>query len=82
MTEEWQPIDTAPKESERLILTEDGRVFYGFWCYRPFKEYRDMCGLYIDQDDEIACWMDCRDGTEVNPTHWHPHPMLPDPPAP
>lgn len=77
---EWQPIETAPKDADRLILAEGDRVFYGYWLHRPFKEYRDKDGFYVGQDDEIAGWFDCRDGDEVNPTHWHPHPLLPEPP--
>lgn len=73
---EWLPIESAPKDGH-LILCANGRSFIGTWCYIPFQEYRSEDGVYLDQQDEQAYWMDIADGEELEPTHWMPLPAAP-----
>ncbi len=77
----WQPIETAPKDGLRVILTEGGRVFRGMFVTVEFRERRDSDGNYIDQTDPDAYWMDLASGDVCYPTHWQPEAPLPPPPS-
>lgn len=76
----WQPIETAPKDGESVILTEGGKVFHGGFITIDFKEIRDSDGNFIDQIDPDEFWMNFDDGDSCNPTHWMPDRSLPMPP--
>ena len=62
---EWQPIDTAPKDSRVLVRCESGSVYAAHWVQNP------MTG------DEA--WLVCalEDGTQmlVHPVEWMPLPL-------
>lgn len=74
----WQPIETAPKDGSLQILSDaNGRVFFGAYIVIPFKEYRDVDGFYIGQQDPDEYWMDQENGDSVYPTHWMPLPAPP-----
>lgn len=80
---EWQPIETAPKEKDApLLLTNGESVSQGWWMDEPgyIREHRDLDGRYIGQDesDGYTGWMDCGGGMLPEPTHWMP---LPPPPS-
>lgn len=63
---EWQPIETAPKDMTRVLLT-DGR-------------YVSVGSFYLewDKESDIDCeYGDCCHAT-WSPTHWQP---LPSPPV-
>ena len=69
---QWQPIETAPKDGTNIILFGEGKVTVGGWVSaedqgaEPGEEYLIAAGWWsIDLADN-------------NPTHWMP---LPDPPA-
>ncbi len=61
---EWQPIDTAAKDSTRR------------WLFFPHKQPDDQqcVGWW---DDDYGCWIDYADSNITDPTHWMP---LPEPP--
>ena len=69
---EWQPIETAPKNTDVLVFME-GDVFQGIL---------DKEGGFVDKGwdfpfaDAHGCG--CCAGEENYPTHWMP---LPEPPA-
>jgi hypothetical protein len=91
---EWQPIETAPKDGSDIILgalpqTHDGkpvpvRVTIGRWpSEEECRTYVGDCGGECrcpEYDYEPPFWMSWDGGfTEENPpTHWQP---LPEPPA-
>ena len=77
---EWQPIETAPKDGTRVLVTLE--KCQGFRDKRPmttayFNRY------YPDDPDEMAEWTLAVPGVGYScdekclPTHWTP---LPDPP--
>ena len=76
----WQPIETAPKDGEAVILTEGGKVFHGGFITIDFKEIRDSEGNFIDQIDPDEYWMNFDEGDVCTPTHWMPKRSLPMPP--
>ena len=60
----WQPIETAPKDQEILVWTEDDGAFVAFWW--PVRK----CWRWTSYDlhgDEL-----------LHPTHWMPIPDPPD----
>lgn len=65
--EQWQPIETAPKDWSQVIL------------YYQDSGLDDdvMAGYYSCEDGGKDCWMD-NYGDELKPTHWMP---LPKPPT-
>lgn len=65
--QDWQPIETAPRDGSRVLLATDGDVtsgqfISGEWCLADWA--RDEQGA--------SFWLG-------DPTHWMP---LPDPPPP
>jgi hypothetical protein len=76
---EWQPIETAPKDVDRILIADAGAVEVGEWV--PWTTYvsdlqagwRDA--KYEDGDE----WGSKRtfDQNKRQPTHWMP---LPSPP--
>jgi hypothetical protein len=62
---EWQPIETATKDSTRR------------WLFFPYKHSDDQqcVGWW---DDDYGCWIDHRDSNISDPTHWMPLPEPPD----
>ena len=76
MTQEWQPIETAPKDGAILIYFADGRI-------DPITAM-DILNDAALLTDESHCWLFTCDpqpnvfcGFEAYPTHWMP---LPQPP--
>lgn len=70
--QDWQPIETAPKDGTRvLLLTEHVGVSIGF-----FGPKYSLYGINYGDDWGYGCsW---RDSIQPPPTHWMP---LPDPPV-
>jgi hypothetical protein len=77
----WQPIETAPRDVEVLVLLDDGRTAVAeYWAPPPVE---------IDPDQTFGGWAYCLVGRgkydlglppshEIGePTHWQP---LPEPP--
>jgi hypothetical protein len=73
----WQPIETAPKDGEEVILRHGSRVGSACWVEWPATYEPDGC--LIDEGGES--WSIGHDGDswddEKAPTHWMP---LPEPP--
>lgn len=70
---EWQPIETAPKDTYCLV-TGGTNVYYGFFDgNRWMVENRGLIGN--ESDTTQSLWM--RPSKETPPTHWMP---LPQPP--
>ena len=81
---EWQPIETAPKDGEVLLLTPEG-VDIGEW--------KEACGPSIDDPGHDAGWVGMRYAVPgvtgvhakslyfsepiAQPTHWMPLPEAP-----
>ena len=66
---QWQPIETAPKDGSRLLVSEGGAVQIVAW--RALHSGRENWGP--DDGESVYC-----DGA-FKPSHWMP---LPTPPAP
>jgi len=92
-TNQWRPIETAPKDGTEIILyhpseTFEGnqypaRVSAGAWLEwtNTVSEYHASTGVYLGQSvqNEGAMWMSNDGGFREDspPTHWMP---LPEPP--
>ncbi len=72
MNDEWQPIDTAPKDGT-TILTHSRRL--GHVLVRYDAEHQAERDRFLDR----TCWRVDWDGDYLasDPTHWM---MLPEPP--
>ena len=79
---QWLPIETAPKDGTEILLSNGETVAQGNWLHaEPYiREYRDIDGRYVDQDefDGYDGWIDQTGGMQPDPTHWMP---LPPPPG-
>lgn len=87
MGQEWQPISTAPKDGNKIIVwylnvTNNPRVVIARWLSEEQAEESDADGVGLG-----AGWYECIDNwadyteveiTEGIPTHWMP---LPPPPG-
>jgi len=56
---EWQPIETAPKDGQYLLLWGNG-VFQGFWNGRSWDD-----GDFYDEMSGITHWMPLPAGPEI-----------------
>ncbi len=65
---EWQPIETAPKDEEIIMVNERG------WLRIGYLPRRETMTWVCDDWDDIT-------GKQIYPTHWMPAPELPAPPA-
>jgi len=70
--EEWQPIETAPRDGTGVLLF-DNEIHEGFWDELDYDEFRGA---------PITGWsygaLSWIDDTNFSPTHWMP---LPKPPS-
>lgn len=77
---DWQPIETAPKNGESVILAQGRFVEVGFWVDTSHQEQQLVSSSGRRETYE---WVDVVSGywegtTEIyGPTHWMP---LPEPP--
>ncbi len=76
---QWQPIETAPKDGQKLILFNAGGIGVGSWRYGRFQIWQNGLTpsgmrVAIPLDAEGFHWE--WDGHN-QPTHWMP---LPEPP--
>jgi hypothetical protein len=80
---EWQPIETAPKDGERILLAP--HMMTGWWEFGD-NEWM-VLGIPLNEDHSIAvdwtvqpklffCLYAKQFGIE--PTHWHPLPAPPE----
>lgn len=92
--EDWQPIETAPKDGTVVMLFADATVFegkpvgqrvtMGQWeeWVNTASEYHGTTGEYLGQSEQDggASWISWDGGfTEENPpSHWQPLPAPPD----
>lgn len=67
----WQPIETAPKDADVLLLTDGDEVSFGGWLSAADQ------GAEPDEEFRIAAGWWVYDGFDMKPTHWMP---LPSPP--
>lgn len=84
MTNNWQPIETGPKDGKTVLLgfhnkSGNWRTFRGQWVTR---EYIDEYFEY--PEDTEPCWMEtsvnCEDDNNMwfsDPTHWMSLPEAP-----
>ena len=82
MSDEWQPIETAPKNGDELIgYRPDQGVFVFRWALMEEIVAKDMHGDPIeDYDEDQADWWHDRWGwmeDDLVPTHWMPLPPAP-----
>ena len=68
---DWQPIETAPKDGRRILVTCEGRVFIATYASGWTPEWVDEGSGYWDAS------MDSIDYAHFFATHWMP---LPTPP--
>lgn len=80
---QWQPIETAPKDGTEIILCGDGRVTSGQWVperWPTASEYHGVTGEYLGQFETGQCleaYWSSQDGgfTEQHPPNrWLPLP--------
>ena len=86
---EWQPIETAPKDGTRVIVSKIGKTHdtQGHGIYSD--EYRRI--IFEEEPTIVSVWFACTaryiagqsywsDGIEklVTPTHWMPLPKPPE----
>lgn len=71
MSEDWQPIETAPKD-RRLLLWDGHDMLIGFWGVSPSP----YCFAGWTTGWETASGYDVG-YAPISPTHWQP---LPEPP--
>jgi hypothetical protein len=65
---EWRPIDTAPKDSSKILLTDGHETVCGYW--------GEPTGYFTRQRNQwCSYWWLKRLGTQ--PIYWQP---LPEPP--
>jgi len=64
---EWQPIETAPRDGTRVLLSKVGstEVVSGYWNGIRYED------IPVDE------WLTAPGGWRRQPTHWMP---LPEPP--
>lgn len=67
---DWQPIETAPKERNRLLLGWDPHLLCGQGCHRII-----IWATYLAENRD--CWMSFEAVFPAMVTHWMP---LPEPP--
>jgi hypothetical protein len=68
----WQPIETAPKDGEDILLFEKwGKPFIGYWCVDGWRP--DTSALGIDGDATFRS-----DITQDFVTNWMPLPPPPE----
>lgn len=62
----WQPIETAPRDGTRILLSNENRVGIGQWItnFQSGYNYNDWFSLMLNK-------------FPYNPTHWM---FLPEPP--
>ncbi|WP_424441089.1 DUF551 domain-containing protein [Parvibaculum sp.] len=65
MKPEWQPIETAPKDGTKILLTGP---------HDANGRYMEVCGYWKDRFP--VTWMD----GHGEPTHWMPLPAPPEKP--
>jgi hypothetical protein len=61
----WQPIETAPKDTDVLVFAEDTIGIAKFYVYVYYKP-KGMWAWDVEPDHEI------------HPTHWMPLPAPPE----
>ena len=82
--QQWQQIDTAPKDGTEILLCRGARVTAGQWLAwtDTVDEFHGATGVYLGQSvqDSGECWMTLDGGftDDDPPTHWMP---LPAPPS-
>lgn len=73
-TQEWQPIESAPKDGTSVLLLVNNFAIEGLWCQpvdrnrRPFWDIATIIAVH-------GCG--CCGGDNPEPTHWMPLPPLP-----
>lgn len=76
---EWQPIESAPKDGQKLLLWFLGEVVVGKWS----SDYRWWYGNNVKWFDGQQLVTALQDGVgQGGPTHWQPHPAPPTNPSP
>lgn len=75
MTQEWQAIDTAPKETEVFI----GAFIDGVFKFGRSEMFYEQANKFEGETFSGWVWSidECDDSVAENPTHWMP---LPQPP--
>ncbi len=59
---EWHPIETAPKDGTKVLLSNSEDVFSGCWVESTLRGFE---------------WWSGEQGGTVKPTHWMPLPEPP-----
>jgi len=74
MMDDWQPIDTAPKDGSSVLICVDGKVMEAYFHAGPESAYDDVIGWY-------AIYAQPGDGFEsgkgLDPSHWMHLPKQP-----
>lgn len=74
LTETWQPIETAPKDGTRVLISCDHGEFIAYWSDNASLErcHRGPAWQIFDCED---CWYSW---AVEEPTHWMPLPKSPE----
>ena len=76
-SDQWLPIETAPKNGAEIIMSNGKDVSAGSW-FKGHDGTYDRDGA-PNCDEKDACWMDWSGGMLPEPTHWMPLPPAPQP---
>ena len=70
---EWQPIETAPKDARRILISDQFGIYIAQWAQdAELGQAKTGPGWQIFSCED--CWYSY---VATNPTHWMP---LPEPP--
>ncbi|SEB72509.1 hypothetical protein SAMN05216178_2015 [Pseudomonas saponiphila] len=81
--EQWQPIETAPKDGTEIILRKGDRITAGAWIEwsNSAAEFHATTGVYLGdvEYESGADWSSWDGGFRRDdwPTHWQPLPIPP-----
>jgi hypothetical protein len=84
---DWQPIETAPKDGEKVLITDGKSILIAAWqdCQAEYDKVRLSNGKIVTNRVFHPCWC-IVDGyndeygeypTAESPAHWMPLPELP-----
>lgn len=81
MSEKWKPIESAPKDGTRVLVSNGKYVVIAYWNTEPLiwedgGNNTQACWTVFEPDDFYYAWHLLGDG---GPTSWQPVPLPPPP---